>query len=152
MIYVSQLLPSGLRRQELPSIQANVYLPLITSSFLVILLTRLGTSRPSQDICYSSDGCSYQFIRLTTVLSHGQSTWKVLPMISQDYPTPQRVIEFKENLVVGSRSTICLLRGEVGVIKANYINTLQSGSTNQSVSQRIIIWKWGSIMRASGNL
>ena len=42
MIYDSRLLSSGLRRQELPSIQANMYLPLITSSFLVTLLTRLG--------------------------------------------------------------------------------------------------------------
>ena len=42
VIYDSQLLSSALRRQELPSIQANMYSPLITSSFLVILLTRLG--------------------------------------------------------------------------------------------------------------
>ena len=47
MIYNFQLLSSSLRRQELPSIQANVHSPLITSSFLAILWTRLDPAKTS---------------------------------------------------------------------------------------------------------
>ena len=56
-----------------------------------------------------------KFIRLRAVLGHGHQFGKFSPWSANH----SRVTEFKENLVVGSISTTCLLRGEIQVTKGN---------------------------------